>query len=473
MCSGTCFREPSSQQVESGRLTSHMANLTHGMDVEAVRRIGQQLQSQSSPSLKAVVAEIDGVVRGSGSCWSGSDGDQFRSWWPATRIRMIRAVDDLVDFGQAALRNCEEQVATSAAESLAGPMGLTGAAAWGRPDLALLESSVDHRLHRDWGLGLRWGGSNGLESVVSAEATEYRFRTDGSFGMEADDVVQVAEFVAATRGRDLDLPIAIGAEIYSTEGVEFIWRQERGEGVTKIEGVASIFTRSTSFWNWLTGYSRGDLLTDIGKGDIAQPSAIAEYSAGHVAAAASLEAGDSAFGARGDVSVERATETWVDGSVVDRVSMRGGFGASGGVHLDAGLVGVDVTVGADAEGASVVERHYSPDGSPSRLVYVVEGEASLSVEAGLDFAGGGTEEWSSSGVMVQRMLEFDLSDPAVFDAVNGMSTSDLVSQSRLATESVKVFDVSGSGSGASAIVFDTGSEARSLDVIESMSRPPY
>jgi len=81
--------------------------LTHGMNVEEVRQLGQHLQA-SKGTIENLIREIEGKVNGAG--WQGPDATRFKTeWWPQHRTQLNKIADDLHGFGQSALNNAQEQ----------------------------------------------------------------------------------------------------------------------------------------------------------------------------------------------------------------------------------------------------------------------------------------------------------------------------------------------------------------------------
>ncbi len=94
------------------------------------------------------------------------------------------------------------------------------------------------------------------------------------------------------------------------------------------------------------------------------------------------------------------------------------------------------------------------------------------MEGSLNVAGGGAYERETQGLLVERTLTFDLSDPRVARTVAGEGTTGLVAHADWASEEVKVFRSATSASGADAIVFEAGAESSSIELVASGSRQP-
>ena len=82
-------------------------NITHGMSVEDVRNLGQQLQTLSG-QIGDMVNQLNSRI-GSTS-WVGADASMFKDqWWPEHRNLLTKVQADLHGFGQSALNNATEQ----------------------------------------------------------------------------------------------------------------------------------------------------------------------------------------------------------------------------------------------------------------------------------------------------------------------------------------------------------------------------
>ncbi len=81
--------------------------VTHGMNVEEVRRLGSQLKSVSE-QINDIVRRLNAQV-GSTS-WVGPDASRFKDQvWPEHRSQLARVSGDLQSFGQTAMSNAAEQ----------------------------------------------------------------------------------------------------------------------------------------------------------------------------------------------------------------------------------------------------------------------------------------------------------------------------------------------------------------------------
>lgn len=81
--------------------------VSHGMNIEEVRNLGRQLQTQAD-NIQQVMASLDSAVNG--ATWVGSDADTFKGqWWPQHRTQLQQVVQGLSDFGQSAINNATEQ----------------------------------------------------------------------------------------------------------------------------------------------------------------------------------------------------------------------------------------------------------------------------------------------------------------------------------------------------------------------------
>ncbi len=86
-----------------------MTSTTHGMNAAEVEALGRRLQNDYAERLREIVNQVEKLVSATSSQWLGKDGNDFRSWWPAKRTRMLSMADDLHGFGQSALNNASEQ----------------------------------------------------------------------------------------------------------------------------------------------------------------------------------------------------------------------------------------------------------------------------------------------------------------------------------------------------------------------------
>ena len=84
-----------------------------GMDAEAVEGVSRRLKSQAE-QLRALMNQIGQSVEQATSVWEGSDSKQFHSEWTGHQRRAIeKAVSDIEQLSQKALRNAQRQRETS------------------------------------------------------------------------------------------------------------------------------------------------------------------------------------------------------------------------------------------------------------------------------------------------------------------------------------------------------------------------
>ena len=81
-----------------------------GMDEDAVRKMGNQMKTKGD-EIKQIVIQIGSLV--DGAQWLGPDGDKFRTDWPTLKNSITTAADALVDNGNLAVKNADEQNRTS------------------------------------------------------------------------------------------------------------------------------------------------------------------------------------------------------------------------------------------------------------------------------------------------------------------------------------------------------------------------
>ncbi|MGN6696344.1 MAG: WXG100 family type VII secretion target [Aquihabitans sp.] len=85
--------------------------LTHGMNVEEVKSLGNFLKSKKG-QIEGIINEINGKVNGAG--WEGPDAQKFKGeWWPEHRNHLKQIGEALDGFGQSALNNASDQEAAS------------------------------------------------------------------------------------------------------------------------------------------------------------------------------------------------------------------------------------------------------------------------------------------------------------------------------------------------------------------------
>lgn len=87
--------------------------LTHGMNIEEVRRIGNRIRNENCSSIDALMKEIESMVTSTESTWQGPDANAFRSWWPSKRTMLQNIRNELNDFGNKAVQNADAQQNTS------------------------------------------------------------------------------------------------------------------------------------------------------------------------------------------------------------------------------------------------------------------------------------------------------------------------------------------------------------------------
>ncbi len=89
-----------------------MAQITHGMNVEQVRQLGNLLKQKKLELDQLAQQVMSGLGRTS---WEGPDAVAFRTQeWPAHRTRLAAIAAEIEAFGDLALRNAAEQEQASA-----------------------------------------------------------------------------------------------------------------------------------------------------------------------------------------------------------------------------------------------------------------------------------------------------------------------------------------------------------------------
>ena len=87
--------------------------LSHGMNIEAVRALGNKLQQDYASRIDSIISELNSAVNATSSTWIGPDAENFRSWWPDKKNHLQAIREDLFGFGQSALNNASEQESAS------------------------------------------------------------------------------------------------------------------------------------------------------------------------------------------------------------------------------------------------------------------------------------------------------------------------------------------------------------------------
>lgn len=81
--------------------------LTHGMNIEEVRALGQFLQQQKGV-IEGIINQIESKVSAAG--WEGPDAQRFKGeWWPKHKAALQQTGEELHGFGQSALNNASAQ----------------------------------------------------------------------------------------------------------------------------------------------------------------------------------------------------------------------------------------------------------------------------------------------------------------------------------------------------------------------------
>lgn len=97
-----------------------MTNITHGMDIAEVERLGAYLRDDAGVELEKVIALLDKRLKS--TSWSGGNADAFKSKWKSSHAPNLRKIkSDLATFGQLAIDNAAKQ--RSASDTLEGSSG--------------------------------------------------------------------------------------------------------------------------------------------------------------------------------------------------------------------------------------------------------------------------------------------------------------------------------------------------------------
>jgi hypothetical protein len=85
--------------------------VSHGMNVDEVRNLGHQLQTQAQ-HIRDLVSQLEGQINS--ATWLGPDATTFKTqWWPEHRQHLQAAAEGLNGFGQSALNNASDQEGAS------------------------------------------------------------------------------------------------------------------------------------------------------------------------------------------------------------------------------------------------------------------------------------------------------------------------------------------------------------------------
>ena len=88
-----------------------MSNLTHGMNIEEVRALGQMLQAKKG-EIEQLIHQIEAKVSSAG--WEGPDARTFKDqWWPEHRGHLSQMGEALHGFGVSAMNNASAQESAS------------------------------------------------------------------------------------------------------------------------------------------------------------------------------------------------------------------------------------------------------------------------------------------------------------------------------------------------------------------------
>ena len=103
--------------------------VTHGMNVEEVRRLGRTLQMMSA-SIDELRNDLDRLV--SRTTWIGPTAERFKyQWWPTNRTQLLGLSADIFGLGQAALNNANDQERVSGGGAAGGSLSSRGLASAG------------------------------------------------------------------------------------------------------------------------------------------------------------------------------------------------------------------------------------------------------------------------------------------------------------------------------------------------------
>ena len=85
-----------------------MANITHGMNVDAVIQISGKLHNESV-AIQQVVRHVDALLAQALTVWVGQDSRQFDQLWRQHRQQLVALEGALQDLSVKAKANAEKQ----------------------------------------------------------------------------------------------------------------------------------------------------------------------------------------------------------------------------------------------------------------------------------------------------------------------------------------------------------------------------
>lgn len=89
-----------------------MANITHGMNVDAVLGISGKLQGESA-AIQQVVKQVDALLAQALNVWVGPDSRQFDQLWRQHRPQLVALQNALQDLSSKAKGNAQKQQSES------------------------------------------------------------------------------------------------------------------------------------------------------------------------------------------------------------------------------------------------------------------------------------------------------------------------------------------------------------------------
>ena len=82
--------------------------VTHGMNVEEVKRISGRLTQQAS-EVQDVISKVDALLAQALGAWVGPDSKKFDALWKSHRPRLQGLKNDLDDLARKAMANANTQ----------------------------------------------------------------------------------------------------------------------------------------------------------------------------------------------------------------------------------------------------------------------------------------------------------------------------------------------------------------------------
>lgn len=85
-----------------------MANITHGMNVDAVIQISGKLNGESN-AIQQIIKHVDQLLAQSQQAWVGPDSRQFDALWRQHRPQLVALQNALMELSNKAKSNAQKQ----------------------------------------------------------------------------------------------------------------------------------------------------------------------------------------------------------------------------------------------------------------------------------------------------------------------------------------------------------------------------